>query len=115
MNKFDNIIFNFNGFPGYMGDAPKTEEDYESLQWLGEWDSVKPTWAQVQEELNKFLLQDVKDAAKIKLAKTDWAVLPDVGISNVAEFEAYRAALREIIKNPVLDPEYPTEPDPVWI
>jgi hypothetical protein len=42
-------------------------------------------------------------------------MLPDVGISNVAEFESYRSILREIIKNPVLNPEYPTEPQPVWL
>jgi hypothetical protein len=115
MAKIDDAMVKLPGFPGYMGDAPKTEEDYESLQWLGEWTPSKPTWIQVQEQLTLILKEDVKDATRVKLAKTDWAVLPDVGISNVAEFEAYRAALREIIKNPVLDPEYPTEPNPVWI
>jgi hypothetical protein len=115
MAKIDDAMYKIPGFPGYMGDAPKTEEDYESLQWLGEWTPSKPTWVQVQEQLTLILKEDVKDSTRVKLAKTDWAVLPDVGISNVAEFEAYRAALREIIKNPVLDPEYPTEPNPVWI
>jgi hypothetical protein len=115
MAKIDDAMYKLPGFPGYMGNAPQTEEDYNSLQWLGEWNPVKPTWAKVQEELNKILLQDVKDATRVKLAKTDWAVLPDVGISNTAEFEAYREILREIIKNPVLEPEYPTEPNPVWV
>jgi hypothetical protein len=77
------------------------------------------TWAQIQAEIEKLKIEiplnKCKTEAKKRIAVTDWAVLPDVGISNVAEFEAYRAALREIIKNPVLDPEYPTEPNPVWI
>lgn len=115
MAKIDDAMFKLTGFPGYQGDAPQTEEDYNSLQWLGEWDPAKPTWAQVQEELTKILLQEIKDETKVKLAKTDWSVLPDVGISNVAEFKTYRAILREIIKNPVLELEYPTEPDPVWV
>lgn len=57
-----------------------------------------------------------KNEAIQRLYDTDYAVLPDVNISNKAEFETYRAALREIVFNP---PEgyidWPVKPDPAWI
>lgn len=59
-------------------------------------------------------LDNCKSEAKKRIAATDWSVLPDVGLANVAAFEAYRAALRELIKNPVADPVWPTEPEPIW-
>ena len=60
-------------------------------------------------------LDDCKNQAKQKIANCDWSVLPDVNISNRAEFEAYRAKLRGYILNPVADPVFPTEPQPVWV
>jgi len=59
-------------------------------------------------------LDDCKNEAKKLIAASDWSMLSDVGISNTAEFETYRAALRELIKNPVADPVWPTEPEPIW-
>jgi hypothetical protein len=115
MAKIDNAMFKLPGFPGYRGNPPTTEEEYNSLDWSGEWDPVKPTWAQVQEQLTILLKEDVKNEAKKKIAAVDWSVLPDVQISNSADFIAYRAALREIIADPQLNQVYPTEPQPVWI
>lgn len=90
--------------------------DYDTLQWLSS--SPKPTkaeldalWQQTQDTVIKTAC---KDEAKKRIAATDWSVLPDVGLANVAAFEAYRAALRELIKNPVADPVWPTEPQPIW-
>lgn len=60
------------------------------------------------------ILDTCKTEAKKRIAATDWSVLPDVGLANTAEFETYRAALRELIKNPVAEPVWPTEPEPVW-
>lgn len=56
-----------------------------------------------------------KNGAKFRLAQSDWSVLPDVNISNTAEFVAYRAALRQLVTNPVADPTWPIEPQPVWL
>jgi len=56
-----------------------------------------------------------KAEAKKLIAASDWSVLPDVTISNGAEFEDYRAELRELIINPVANPTFPTEPEPVWL
>ena len=52
--------------------------------------------------------------AKYLIAQADWSMLPDVGLANVSDFTAYRATLRALILNPVADPVFPTEPQPVW-
>ena len=67
-----------------------------------------------EEEKINYKLYQCKEEAKKRIATTDWAVLPDVGLANVAAFETYRAALRELIKNPVAEPTWPTEPEPIW-
>ena len=55
-----------------------------------------------------------KVQAKQLLAASDWAALPDVQISNKADFENYRAILRGYVLSPVTNPTFPTEPTPVW-
>ena len=57
---------------------------------------------------------DCKATAKAKLAATDWSVLPDVQITNKADFENYRAILRGYVISPVTNPTWPTEPQPIW-
>jgi hypothetical protein len=91
-------------------------EDYTGLTWTDE--SPKPTqseldalWVSTQDNIAK---TTCKDEAKKRIAATDWAVLPDVGLANKTAFETYRATLRELIKNPVAEPTWPTEPEPIW-
>jgi len=55
-----------------------------------------------------------KDKAKALLAASDWAVLPDVGLSNQDAFVFYRLNLRNLVKSPVADPTWESEPIPVW-
>jgi len=53
--------------------------------------------------------------AKQKLNRSDWAVLPDVSLANKSEWEAYRAILRNIARNPQDgDVNWPTEPQSIW-
>lgn len=94
-----------------------TDEDYDSIQWVST-DIAQPSKAavdaayvqlQAQEPLNA-----TKDQAKARIAASDWSVLPDVGLSNQADFVAYRSALRALITNPVVNPSWPVEPQPVW-
>ena len=93
-------------------------ETYNGLVWT---DTVqtKPTEEEVNNQIsvnkNQAPFVACKDESKKRIAATDWSVLPDVGISNVSEFEAYRATLREFIKTPVANPVYPTEPQPIWV
>jgi hypothetical protein len=55
-----------------------------------------------------------KEKAKTLLAATDWAVLPDVGLSNQDAFVFYRLNLRNLVKDPVVEPVWESEPTPVW-
>lgn len=90
---------------------------YSGIGWLSP-DIPKPTEdevnAKLQELAQKEKLNDCKQTAKDKLAATDWSVLPDVQIQNKAEFENYRAILRGYVFSPVINPTWPTEPQPIW-
>ena len=55
-----------------------------------------------------------KEQAKVLLANTDWTVLTDVPLDNKADYKTYRATLRDLVLNPVVDPVFPDEPVPVW-
>ena len=89
---------------------------YEGLNWLDS--SPKPT----QAELDALAVPtettvskaNCKAQAKTLLANSDWAVLPDVQITNKADFENYRAILRGYVISPVVNPTWPTEPQPIW-
>jgi hypothetical protein len=73
---------------------------------------------EVTYDLSAVTTQAQKDAckaqAKALLSASDWSVLPDVQISNKADFENYRAILRNYVLSPVTNPTFPTEPTPIW-
>jgi hypothetical protein len=89
---------------------------YDGLTWLS--DTPKPTqaeldalWPATQDAVAK---DNCSTQAKSLLAASDWAVLPDVGLKNSADFVTYRGILRGYAIQPVVDPVWPTEPTPVW-
>lgn len=90
--------------------------EWDGLEWLD--DRPKPTKEAWETEKAKLIAyqpkQNCKNTAKQKIKNCDWSVLPDVKISNKSEFENYRAILRNYILNPVEDPSWPQEPDPIW-
>lgn len=92
-------------------------DTYEGLEWLDEV-QTQPTEQEVADEVTRLINQKPFDECKAKakqlIANVDWAVLPDVGLANKADFEAYRSALRAYIISPVAEPQWPTEPEPVW-
>ena len=94
------------------------DNDYATIIWHTP-AIPQPSYDQVQDEITRLTLEEpfnkCKEEAKKLIALSDWSMLPDVGISNVSEFEAYRAQLRTLIKTPVVNPTFPTEPQPVWI
>jgi hypothetical protein len=67
-----------------------------------------------QEKLSKFKKSECESKAKELISKCDWSVLPDVNLQNKSDFESYRSKLRELIVNPVENPVFPIEPDPIW-
>ena len=91
--------------------------DYSGLEWLDEVQQ-KPTEQEVNDEIAKLEAQapfdSCKAEAKTRIAATDWAVLSDVGLKNAADYVTYRGILRAYIITPVENPQWPTEPQPVW-
>jgi hypothetical protein len=67
-----------------------------------------------QEKLFQYKKQECKNQAKALISQSDWSVLPDVKILNKSEFELYRSKLRAFILEPVEDPIFPEEPNPIW-
>lgn len=56
-----------------------------------------------------------KQQAEGRLLDSDWSVLPDVNLANKAEWETYRAALRDIARNPQEgNLDWPTKPQSIW-
>jgi hypothetical protein len=55
MSFFDKVIFKYSGFPGYKGNPPTTEQEYNSVDWRNDWE--KPTWETVQAEIAKVAYQ----------------------------------------------------------
>jgi hypothetical protein len=56
-----------------------------------------------------------KTLAERRLLDSDWTVLSDVNLANKAEWEAYRAAVRAIARNPQEgELNWPTKPQNVW-
>lgn len=67
-----------------------------------------------QVKLSKIQKDLCESKAKQLIFKCDWSVLPDVNLQNKSDFESYRSKLRELIVNPVENPVFPIEPDPIW-
>lgn len=78
------------------------------------YDNDKPSKSILDKAIVNIKKQNCKDQAKQLIASSDWSVLPDVNISNKSEFENYRTQLRNLIINPVEDPIFPKEPNPIW-
>lgn len=65
---------------------------------------------------SKYEKENCKNEAKSKIAQSDWAVLPDRSpmLNNLQDFIDYRNKLLEYILNPVENPIFPVEPQPIW-
>lgn len=91
-------------------------DSYDGLEWRS--DTPKPTQAELDAlwpaTQNTVAKTACKSQAKSLLAASDWSVLPDVQITNKADFENYRAILRGYVISPVVNPTWPTEPQPIW-
>ena len=94
-----------------------SDNNLEFLVWL---DPVVPKPTQEQIDVweisypHDIAVKNCKDLAKEKISFCDWSVLPDVNIKNKNEFESYRSILRNYILNPVVNPVFPEEPQPIW-
>jgi hypothetical protein len=62
-----------------------------------------------------YTADEAVETAKALLAATDYAVLPDVHLENVDQFLAYRAGLRDVMKNPQMPVFFKRIPEPIWM
>lgn len=83
------IVANNDGFPELADPKPPTDDE---------------------------LINRCKAEAKRRLAESDFSELPSVraAITNGAEFDAYRAAVRALAINPVKNPTFPERVSAVW-
>ena len=77
---------------------------FELAQSQGRLDAIKENLERCAQE------------AKQRLLDTDWSQLADVTpiLLNKVEFDAYRAALRQFVLNPVANPVWPNKPSAQW-
>lgn len=81
---------------------------------LSEYDIIDGILVKSQSKSELIQKNLCKSIAKRLIAETDWAVLPDVNLLNKTEFETYRATLRNLIINPVINPIFPDQPIAIW-
>jgi hypothetical protein len=91
-------------------------DQYEGLDWFDI--DPKPTKEELDSKnidaIKIFKINNCKEHAKTLISQSDWSVLPDVKLQNKSDFENYRSKLRELIINPVENPEFPITPEPIW-
>jgi hypothetical protein len=86
--------------------------DYNTYVFLNP--ENKPTLEQINVWNLEYKKSECKNTAKQKISACDWSVLEDVNLSNKQAFIDYRSYLRNLILNPVEDPIWQPEPDPIW-
>lgn len=79
-------------------------------------DRGNPMSAPYPAPTNEQLKSVCKQKAKTRLENTDYTQQADVraALENVAEFDAYRAIIRNLFTKPVPNPTWPDEPQAVW-
>lgn len=79
--------------------------------WKQTWQIVDLTDEEIQTLCEK-KIQEVKNLRLQELQRTDYTQLPDVNLSNKAEWAIYRQALRDITTQPgyPFDVQWPSEP-----
>lgn len=118
-DEFGNIVNGLNWDPGNSIPRPTVEEltiKWNTIESQGEF---RQKWPPLSTTLNRWgdhvgIWATTKDYASMLLRESDFAALPDVGLANQAEWDAYRSALRDIRSNPVKEPNWPIKPAVIY-
>lgn len=101
------------------------DNTYEGIQWYSP-DIDMPSEAAVNNEIatlnNQAPINACQQQASKLLYATDWTTIADVSdparsnpyLTNAAEFNTYRNAVRQYAINPVANPVWPTVPTAQW-
>lgn len=94
MNDFDIAISSFPGYPGYIGNPPSNEDEYNQLEWRSDWS--KPAWENLQTEI-----------AKISCQHNRAAEYPSIGDQLDALWKGGDAAAEMLAKVQAVKVKYP--------
>lgn len=98
----------------YYPDSQYVIYGENDLHWHSE-NIPKPTEEEIKELFLKYesdiLLEKCKSDCKELIEKTDYLILSDVKIENKKEIIEYRKKLRNLILNPIENPEIPEIPE----
>ena len=85
-------------------------ENFDGVEWLD--DRTMPTESEVQTKYDEIIAAEplnlMREIRNIKLAETDWTQSRDVTLTNDADWQTYRQALRDITDT------YTSLDDVVW-
>jgi hypothetical protein len=101
-------------FLDYSDNQPITELPAWAVYAQSTWEQADYNFKNPPPPTEEQLITRAKYRAEQALQESDWAVLPDVPLVNKAEWETYRAALRDIAINPTSEPVWPTKPATIW-
>jgi len=101
------------------------DNTYAGIDWYSP-DIPQPSEAAVNAEIitldNQAPINACQQKASQLLYQTDWTTIADVSdpaksnpyLTNAAEFNTYRNAVRQYAINPVADPTWPSQPTAQW-
>jgi hypothetical protein len=94
------------------GYDPENQQDLIDAAIAAGWTNVTTSWPPAPSD--DALKAECAATAKQLLVQTDFSQLGDVNLTNKSEFDAYRATVRALVLNPVVNPIWPTQPKAVW-
>lgn len=80
------------------------------------WEDISDSWPP-KISSSEALTAECKNKAKQLLLDTDYTQFADVSetLKNKKEFDSYRSTVRELFLKPVPDPQWPIQPNPIWL
>lgn len=102
-NPSDNQVYGYD---------PETQQSQIAAAIGAGWEDVTASWPPAPSD--DVLKAQCAATAKQLLSQTDFSQLADVDLANKAEFDTYRATIRNLAINPVTNPVWPNQPKAVW-
>lgn len=102
MNIFDKIIKEYNDFPGYIGNVPSNENEYNLLEWLENWEN-KPTWTEVSNAIQASLYKDNRAKEYPKIAEQLdmlWHAIDTNSLDKTSDFYTTLKAVKDQYPKP---------------
>ena len=115
LDQYGNLVYGLQWFEYNTLAKPTIEQlqaHWEEFKATGEYQKTFPA---LPKDRRGPFVGKTSEYAQALLQYSDWAALPDTHLANQAEWDAYRAALRDIRSNPSDDVVWPTMPEARFI